>query len=87
MEKMLTLADLQIGMEVTTYQLSNIYNTYILLSQTRLNPDGSTSGTIEFIGDKQTPEMLEVVNKCKSKYGRKPMVYAHAYLPDGVYSL
>ena len=25
--------------------------------------------------------------KLSEKYGRKPMVYAHAYLPDGVYSL
>lgn len=87
MKDTLKLNDLKIGMQVTTHQLSNIYNTYILLSQTKLNSDGSTSGVIEFIGDKQTQEMLDIINSCKEKYGRKPMVYAHAYLPDGVYSL
>lgn len=87
MKDTLKLNDLKIGMQVTTHQLSNIYNTYILLSQTKLNSDGSTSGVIEFIGDKQTQEMLDIINGCKEKYGRKPMVYAHAYLPDGVYSL
>ena len=83
---MLSVNDLRIGMRVNTYQLSGIYNTYILLSQTELNDDGSTSGTIEFVGEKQTQEMLDVINYCKEKYGKKPMVYAHAYLPDGVYS-
>ena len=55
MEKELTLDNIQIGMEITTYKLSGICNTYILLSQTRLNTDGSTSDIIEFIGDKQKP--------------------------------
>ena len=81
------LEDLKIGMRVDTYQLSDIYDTYILLSQTELKPDGSTSGIIEFIGQKQTQEMLDIVNKCKAKYGRKPMVFAQKYLPNGVYSL
>lgn len=84
---MLTIDDLKIGMLVNTNQLTNIYDTYILLSQTKLNSDGSTSGIIEFIGKKQTQEMLDIVNKCKRLYGRKPMVFAQKYLPDGVYSL
>lgn len=80
-------SDLHVGMRVSTYDLSNIYNVYILLSQTQLNEDGSTSGTIEFIGDKQSQEMLDISNRCKEKYGRRPMIFCQAYLPDGAYGL
>lgn len=81
--------DLHIGMRVNTMQLSNIYDTYILLSQTELSNknDGSTDGTIEFIGDKQTPEMKAIFDECLVKYGRRPMIYAHTKLNDGAYSI
>lgn len=81
------LSDLQVGMHVTTYQLSDICNVYILLSQTQINEDGSTTGVIEFIGEKQSQEMLNVFNKCKEKYGKKPMIFCQPNLPDGVYSI
>ena len=81
------LSDLQVGMSVTTYQLSNIHNIYILLSQTHLNEDGSTTGTIEFIGGKQSQEMLDIFNACKEKYGKNPMIFCQSNLPDGVYSV
>lgn len=87
MDKKLKLEDLKIGMRVKTSQISNIYNTYIILSQTKLNDDGTTSGTIEFISTVQNKEMVEVINMCKEKYGKKPMIYAHANIPDGVYSV
>lgn len=74
-------SDLHVGMRVSTYDLSGIYNVYILLSQTQLNEDGSTSGIIEFIGDKQSQEMLDVSNRCKEKYGKRPMIFCQAYLP------
>ena len=85
--KYYTLSDLSVGMTVTTYELSNIYDTYILLSQTHLNEDGSITGTIEFIGDKQSQEMLDIFNKCKEQYGKKPMIFGHKKMPDGVYSI
>lgn len=85
--KLLDISDLHVGMKVNTYELSKIFDTYILLSQTRLKDDGSTEGVIEFIGKKQTQEMLDVFNKCKEKYGRRPMIYAHKNMPDGVYNL
>ena len=81
------LSDLSVGMTVTTYELSNIYDTYILLSQTHLNDDGSTTGTIEFIGHEQTSEMKKVFDRCLDKYGKRPMIYAHIKLDDGVYSI
>ncbi len=86
-DKSYKLSDLHVGMQVSTYELSNIYNVYILLSQTQINEDGSTSGKIEFIGSKQSQEMLDIFNRCKEKYGKKPMIFCQAYLPDGVYSL
>lgn len=81
--------DLHIGMKVNTMQLSNIYDTYILLSQTELSNknDGSTDGIVEFISDRQTPEMKDVFDKCIAKYGRRPMIYAHTKLDDGIYSI
>lgn len=85
--KSYVLSDLQVGMSVTTYQLSGIYNVYILLSQTHLNEDGSTTGVIEFIGPKQTDEMKKVFDRCIAKYGKRPMIYAHTKLDDGVYSI
>lgn len=83
------LEDLSIGMKVNTMQLSDIYDTYILLSQTELSDknDGSTDGIIEFIGPKQTIEMKEAFDKCIEKYGKRPMIYAHTKLDDGVYSI
>lgn len=81
------LSDLAVGMCVTTYELSDICNTYILLSQTHLNEDGSTSGIIEFIGKQQSQEMLNAFNKCIEKYGKKPMIFCQSRLPDGVYSI
>lgn len=89
MSKKLKPEDLHIGMRVNTMQLSNIYDTYILLSQTELSSknDGSTDGTIEFIGDKQTPQMKAVFDECIAKYGKRPMIYAHTKLDDGVYSI
>lgn len=78
---------LQVGERVTTYQLSGVYDTYILLSNTKLLDDGSTEGTIEYIGKEQNEEMLKVFNNCIERYGRRPMIYAQANLPDGVYSL
>lgn len=85
----LKLEDLYVGMKVNTMQLSNIYDTYILLSQTELSSknDGSTTGVIEFIGHKQTSEMKEVFDNCIEKYGKRPMIYAHTKLDDGVYSV
>ena len=60
-----------------------------MLSQTELSSknDGSTDGTVEFIGTKQTPEMKDAFDKCIAKYGRRPMIYAHTKLDDGVYSI
>lgn len=83
------LSDLHVGMQVNTMQLSNIYDTYILLSQTKLSDknDGSTDGIIEFIGHKQTSEMKEVFDRCTSKYGKRPMIYAHTRLDNGAYSI
>lgn len=81
------LSDLSVGMTVTTYELSDIYDTYILLSQTHLNDDGSTTGIIEFFGPKQTFEMKKVFDRCIAKYGKRPMIYAHTKLDDGVYSI
>lgn len=85
----LKLSDLCIGMKVNTMQLSDIYDTYILLSQTELSNknDGSTDGIIEFISKKQTTEMKEAFDKCIAKYGRRPMIYAHTRLEDGIYSV
>lgn len=85
----LKLEDLHIGMKINTMQLSNIHDAYILLSQTELSSknDGSTDGIIEFISNRQTPEMKAVFDKCIAKYGRRPMIYAHKNLPDGAYSL
>lgn len=85
----LKLEDLYIGMKVNTMQLSNIYDTYILLSQAKLSSknDGSTDGVIEFIGNNQTSEMKEAFDRCLKKYGKRPMIYAHTKLDDGVYSI
>lgn len=87
MSKTYKVSDLHIGMKVTTHELSEIYDTYILLSQIYLNDDGSTTGTIEFIAQEQSQEMAKVFNECLEKYGKRPMIFRHAYLPDGIYSV
>lgn len=89
MERKYKLSDLTVGMKVNTKQLSEIYDTYILLSQTKLSDrnDGSTDGVIEFICNKQTAEMKKAFDDCIAKYGRRPMIYAHASIEDGVYSI
>lgn len=81
------LQKFKVGDTVNTYQLAGIYDTYILLSNTELQEDGSTQGVIEYIGKEQTPEMKEVLNKCKVRDSKKPMIYAQKKIVDGVYSL
>lgn len=83
----LKLSDLKVGDRVNTHQLSKIYNTYILLSNTKLVGDGSTEGTIEFIGAEQNEEMLDILNMCKQRDGKRPMIYAHKNIQNGIYSL
>lgn len=47
----LSINELKIGMEVRASQLSEIYNTYIILTNAEQLPDGDTVGTISFINN------------------------------------
>ncbi len=51
--KKLTLEDLYIDMEVSADQLSNIYDTYMIIKYSNNN---NTVGKLVYIGDKQTAE-------------------------------
>ncbi|MBQ8327966.1 MAG: hypothetical protein IJX86_12965 [Lachnospiraceae bacterium] len=83
----LKLEEIKVGDRVNTYQLANIYDTYILLSNTQIQEDGSTEGTIEFIGKVQNQKMRDILNMCKTRDGKKPMIYAHKQMENGAYSL
>lgn len=79
--------NIKVGQRVNTYQLAEVYDTYILLSNTVLLDDGSTEGTIEFVGKQQNKEMLNISNMCKERDGKKPFVFAQRKLENGAYSL
>lgn len=62
--------DLKIGMRVQLNQLADIYNTYILLSDTKMVADDNglpsiVEGVIEFIGMEQTKEFDEIRKRNK----------------------
>ena len=63
MSKTYKTSDLHIGLKVATHELSEIYDTYILLSQIYLNNDRSTTGIIEFIAQEQSQDMANAFNK------------------------
>lgn len=72
-----TLEDLKVGMTVSTEQITRIYDTYILLENTKLLGNGFASGKIIYIGKAQTQEMREAYYKSVKKYGDSPMVCIH----------
>jgi len=55
--KKLTINDLKIGMHVDSEQLSNIFNYYIILSDSSVSDDGTKIiGNIAWFGDEMTAE-------------------------------
>ena len=59
----LTIDDLKIGMHVSSKQLSDLFNYYIILSNSSISDDGtSIIGDIIWFGDKMTTE-TEKYNK------------------------
>lgn len=72
------LSDLKEGMRVNTYQLAKIYDTYILMEDTKLLDDGSTEGTIIFIGPEANNDMRKKITISKNKYHESPFVFAHS---------
>lgn len=82
-----TLDNLRLGMIVNTSQLSNIYNTYILIANQHTDVNGLNTGEIVFIGDKQTKEMKDILDSCTKKFGKRPMIYAQRNIDNGVYSI
>lgn len=82
-----TSEELEKGQEINTAQISKIFDTYIIISNEKLEEDGTTTGIIEFVGKKQTQEMKDVVKKCIQQNGKKPFIFAQRNLQDGVYSL
>lgn len=88
MEKMLKIEDLKVGMQVNTKQLLNIYDVYILLGNQHIEDNGSFTGEVVCISDKQTQEMKDTVDLCRHKYGQKPFIFAqNSGLVNGWYSL
>lgn len=75
MGKRLNIVDIKVGMKVDTGQLSDIHNTYLLLSNTYIDKETSyTCGIVEYIGEKNQ-NMLDKYNECMKKYGRRPLIY------------
>lgn len=55
--KKLRLEDLKLGMMVNNMQLSNIFNTYIILTESNISDNGQyITGKIAWIGDKLNSE-------------------------------
>ena len=55
--KKLTINDLKIGMHVSSEQLSNIFNYYIILINSSISDDGTTIlGNIDWFGKEMTQE-------------------------------
>ena len=89
MTKKYTLNELRTGMVVSTDQLSEIYNTYILLANPQIvDTDDSETvmGTIVFIGPEQNEECYKafhtnIVNNCRPTivYNRKEEIEEGAY--------
>ncbi len=68
--KQLEIGDLEIGMKVSTNQLNNIYDTYIILGDSTI-VEGNIVGTIVFIGEKIDDSISEI----RSKYTHIASVY------------
>ena len=64
--KKLTINDLKIGMHVDSEQLSNIFNYYIILSNSSVSDDGTKIiGDIAWFGEEMTAE-TEKYNNMKN---------------------
>lgn len=50
-DKKLTVKDLSIGMQVKASQLSEIYDTYIILTDIKQLPNGDSIGIVSFVND------------------------------------
>lgn len=62
MIKQLTLSDLQIGMKVRFEQLQNIYDTWILVEESKV---GSEDGIVRFIGKHPNSESQAILEEGK----------------------
>lgn len=59
----LTLADLKLGMQVKASQLSEIYDTYIILTDTEQLPNGDIIGTLNFLNNTLTNDASHLFKK------------------------
>lgn len=80
----LKLEELKVGMRVRTYQLEDIYEVYILMTDiTNGIYDGMfryTEGTIVFIGNEQNKEYNRLFNSIQSE-GKSPCIVIN--IPTG----
>lgn len=88
-EKQYTLEELKLGIRVKTSQLSNIYDTYILMKDVEdsKNSKGyyTTEGTIVFIGHEQNKDYAKAY-KDNTVDGWTPGVFIQRHdVIDGVY--
>jgi hypothetical protein len=87
MKDKLQYEDLKIGMEVDIDQLHNIYDKYILVGNQKSN-NGKTSGIIVAFADKECKELVDAINMCKKKYGKRPFIFMqNSQYTNGWYSL
>ena len=56
----LTLSQLKIGMQVRIIQLSQIYNTHIILTDIKDTPNGDRIGTISYIGESLSEDISQL---------------------------
>lgn len=65
-DKRYKLEDLKIGMRVTILELSEIYDTYIILINTESLGINDLKGDIAYIGKELTPESTRIVMSHKT---------------------
>lgn len=78
--KKLHIEELKLGMQVRSSQLSNIFNTYIILINTKISDDGQNIiGEIAFIG----AELNSKSDEINKKYSNKACIFNSDDTCDG----
>lgn len=80
-EKKLTLNDIKLGMNVKASQLSDILDTYIILTDTKLLPNNDIQGKLVYYGPGNTEEYTKWFTQKKAI---TPIYFDSTELEDGI---